>query len=163
MLLLQGGQLRDWTVCLFPWSRGMKWTEFPAPVAETALSVFTFWAEQILTCDSGEMCRTYAYLKGSKCCNVIPKVKIWKFQKATINRGGDHWAGVWFGYSVKFQIWLQSCAVSHLQDNASFSFGFKFTSVMTMPTQIDFDLLLLYFPNLIFNTSFFLPHSVANF
>lgn len=126
----------------------MKCTEFPAPVAETALSVLTFQVEHILTCDSGEMCKTNANLKGSKCCNVIRKVRLWKFQKGTINRAGDHWARVLLGYYVRFQItWLQSSGVNHLQAIFCFFFGFKFTSVITLHTWIDFDLLLLSFSN----------------
>lgn len=154
MLLLQRGQLGNWMHCpYFPCSHGTKCTEFPAPVAETALSVLTFQGQA--NCDFGEMCRTYASPKASKWCNVTPKVTLWKFQKATIDRGRDHWAGVLLGYSVKSQIiWLQSHVVSHLQANACFSFGFKFTSVITLPTWIDFDLLLLCFPNLIFRRSF---------
>lgn len=75
--------------------------------------------ERILTWESGEMCKIFANFKGSKCHNVTPKVKLWKFEKVTISRGRDHWAGVLLGHSAKFEIaWLQRADVSQLQANA---------------------------------------------
>lgn len=65
------------------------------------------------------MCRIFANFKGSKCHNVTPKVKLWKSEKVTISRVGDHWAGVLLGHSAKFEIaWLHRADVSQLQANA---------------------------------------------
>lgn len=65
------------------------------------------------------MCRIYVSLKGSEGHNVTPKVKLWKFEIATISRGGDHRTGVLLGCSVKFPIArLQSGDVSQLQPSA---------------------------------------------